>query len=331
MVTFRTTPSEILTTADARRGGVVATVRLDAPTRRPRVGGGRQVELRMPQEIEAIRASALIARAAIDAALRCAVVGALPSSLAAVVAGVIAAERAESVIQSPSFDELDADARTFPAACCIAVNDRLIHAVPTDIPLCEGDLVTVDVAVRLRGWCADVADCVVVGAGSYERHAMVSGCHEMLEVAISLIAPGVRWSRVARAMQDVAQARSLGLVTGYAGHGVGRALHEAPVAPCALDSSFEARGDFTILPDMVLSIEPTVVQHPDGVRSVDADGFAIGVRLVSCEDGWTMRTESGAAGCSVERTVVVTRNGCEMLDEARASVSTLLDHASKTL
>lgn len=327
MVTFRTTSDEILTTADTRRGGVVATVRLDAPVRRPRVGGGRQVELRMPQEIDAIRASALIARAAVDAALRCAVVGALPSSLAAVVAGVIAAERAESVIQSPSFDELDADGRTFPAACCIAVNDRLIHAVPTDVPLCDGDVVTVDVAVRLRGWCADIADCVVVGTGSCERHAMISGCHEMLDVAVALIAPGVRWSRVARAMQDVAEARSLGLITGYAGHGVGRALHEAPVAPCALDSTFEARGDFTILPDMVLSVEPTVVQHPDGIRSVDADGFAIGVRLVSCEDGWTMRTESGAAGCSVERTVVVTRTGCEMLDEARASASMPMNHA----
>ena len=282
----------------------------------------------MPEEIAAIRESALIARAAVDAALRCAVVGALPSSLAAIVAGVIAAERAESVIQSPSFDELDVDARIFPAACCIAVNDRLIHAVPTDVPLRDGDVVTVDVAVRLRGWCADIADCVIVGTSAYEQHAMVSGCHEMLEVAIAMIAPGVRWSHVARAMQSVAAARSLGVVTGYAGHGVGRALHEAPVAPCALDREFESRGDFTILPDMVLCVEPTVVQRPDGIRSVDADGFATLVRFVKCDDGWTMRTESGAAGCSVERTIVVTRTGCEMLDEVRTSVSAPSVHAT---
>ncbi len=326
MVTFRTTPNDLLTDADARRGGVVATVRLANPSRRPSTGGGRQVELRLPEEIEAIRASALIARAAVDAALRCAVAGALPSSLAAVVAGVIASERAESVIQSPSFDELDAGARTFPAACCIAVNDRLIHAVPTDVPLRDGDLVTVDVAVRLRGWCADIADCVVVGTGTCERHAIVTGCHEMLDAAVATIAPGVRWSTVARAMQDVAASRSLGLVTGYAGHGVGRALHEAPIAPCAIDREFETRGDFTLLPDMVLSVEPTVVQHPDGIRCVDADGFAIGVQFVEGDDGWTMRTASGAAGCSVERTVVVTRTGCEMLDEARASISSPEGH-----
>ena len=195
------------------------------------------------------------------------------------------------------------------------MNDRLIHAVPSDEPLCDGDVVTVDVAVRLGGWCADVADCVVIGRGTSRSHAMVSGCHEMLEVALATMAPGVRWSQVAKKMQDVAEARSLGLVTGYAGHGIGRALHEAPIAPCGIEAGFIERGDFTLLPDMVLSVEPTVVSRPDGIRSVDADGFAIGCRLVACSDGWTMRTESGAAGCSVERTVVITRSGCEILDE----------------
>ena len=339
MVTIRATPSELLTDADTRRGGVVATVRLGDSTvvRRshasngPQVGGGRQVELRTAVEIEAIQAAAIVARAAVDAALRCAVIGATPASLASIASGIIAAERAESLVQNLAIDSRlschagHAGHAAFPSACCIAVNDRLIHAVPSDEPLCDGDVVTVDVAVRLGGWCADVADCVVVGRGLSRSHAMVSGCHEMLEVALATMAPGVRWSQVAKKMQDVAQARSLGLVTGYAGHGIGRALHEAPIAPCGLEAGFVERGDFTLLPDMVLSVEPTVVSRPDGIRSVDADGFAIGCRLVACSDGWTMRTESGAAGCSVERTVVITRSGCEILDEmfdgARSSIN----------
>ena len=325
----RTTPSEVLTDADTRRGGVVATVRLGESTvvRRshasngPQVGGGRQVELRTASEIEAIQAAAIVARAAVDAALRCAVIGATPASLASIASGIIAAERAESLVQNLAIDSRlschasHAGHASFPASCCIAVNDRLIHAVPSDEPLCDGDVVTVDVAVRLGGWCADVADCVVIGRGTSRSHAMVSGCHEMLEVALATMAPGVRWSQVAKKMQDVAEARSLGLVTGYAGHGIGRALHEAPIAPCGIEAGFIERGDFTLLPDMVLSVEPTVVSRPDGIRSVDADGFAIGCRLVACSDGWTMRTESGAAGCSVERTVVITRSGCEILDE----------------
>jgi len=347
MVTIRTTSSratssEVLTDADTRRGGVVATVRLGESTvvRRshasngPQVGGGRQVELRTAVEIEAIQAAAIVARAAVDAALRCAVIGATPASLASIASGIIAAERAESLVQNLEIDSRlschaghagHAGHAAFPASCCIAVNDRLIHAVPSDEPLCDGDVVTVDVAVRLGGWCADVADCVVIGRGTSRSHAMVSGCHEMLEVALATMAPGVRWSQVAKKMQDVAEARSLGLVTGYAGHGIGRALHEAPIAPCGIEAGFIERGDFTLLPDMVLSVEPTVVSRPDGIRSVDADGFAIGCRLVACSDGWTMRTESGAAGCSVERTVVITRSGCEILDEmfdgARSSIN----------
>ena len=339
MVTIRATPSELLTDADTRRGGVVATVRLGDSTvvRRshasngPQVGGGRQVELRTAVEIEAIQAAAIVARAAVDAALRCAVIGATPASLASIASGIIAAERAESLVQNLAIDSRlschagHAGHAAFPSACCIAVNDRLIHAVPSDEPLCDGDVVTVDVAVRLGGWCADVADCVVIGRGTSRSHAMVSGCHEMLEVALATMAPGVRWSQVAKKMQDVAEARSLGLVTGYAGHGIGRALHEAPIAPCGIEAGFIERGDFTLLPDMVLSVEPTVVSRPDGIRSVDADGFAIGCRLVACSDGWTMRTESGAAGCSVERTVVITRSGCEILDEmfdgARSSIN----------
>ena len=255
--------------------------------------------------------------------------------MASIASGIIAAERAESLVQNLAIDSRlschagHAGHAAFPSACCIAVNDRLIHAVPSDEPLCDGDVVTVDVAVRLGGWCADVADCVVIGRGTSRSHAMVSGCHEMLEVALATMAPGVRWSQVAKKMQDVAEARSLGLVTGYAGHGIGRALHEAPIAPCGIEAGFIERGDFTLLPDMVLSVEPTVVSRPDGIRSVDADGFAIGCRLVACSDGWTMRTESGAAGCSVERTVVITRSGCEILDEMFDGACCSINRSSK--
>ena len=327
MVTMRTTSDELLTAEQARRGGVVASVqlgdgaaiRLGTGPRSPKVGGGRAIELRTDDEIDAIRAAAVVARTAVEAALRCAVAGATPASLASIVSGVIAAARAESLVQNLPAESPEAVGMTFPSPCCISVNDRLIHAVPTEEPLRDGDVVTVDVAVRLGGWCADVADCVIVGRGDSRTQTMVNGCREMLEKAVSMIAPGVRWSAVAAEMQAIAQARSLGLVTGFAGHGVGRALHEAPMARCGLDREFVSHGDFTLLPSMVLSVEPTVVSRSDGIRSVDADGFAIGCRLVRCTDGWTMRTASGAPGCAVERTVVVTRSGCEVLDEPKAT------------
>lgn len=327
MVTIRTTADELLGEACAQADNRARFVRLGsrpadgasiaatAGARRPMVGGGRQVELRTAAEIEAIRAAALVARSAVDAALRGALIGTKPETLAAIAAGVVAAARAESALQVLPFDAVDGGDRPFPAACCVAVNERLVHAVPTDRPLQDGDVLTVDVAVRLGGWCADVADCVVVGRGDGRAVSMVQGCREMMEAAVSMIAPGVRWSRVASAMQAIAEVRSLGIVTKYAGHGVGRSLHEAPVAPCGLDEGFLERGDFTLLPNMVLSVEPTVVARPDGLKTIDGRGFAIGCELIADADGWTMCTRSGQAGCSVERTLLVTHSGCEVLDE----------------
>lgn len=318
MVVARVIPAEPFTT-DINRVGVVTSIRLGdrvgTQATAPRMGGKRGSELRLPDEIRAISEAACVAREAVDCVLKAAVVGAVPSSLAAIASGIIAANRAQSVLRGIELD----GSGGFPADCCIAVNDRIIHAVPGDVALKDGDVVTVDVAVSLRGWCADVADCIVVGRGEAANHAMVAGCHEMLEAALAIIAPGVRWSRVAEAMQQVAVSRSLGLVTGYAGHGIGRRLHEAPAAPCCLDKTLVEHGDFTLLPEMVLSVEPVVARRPDGLSSIDNDGYAIGVTMLPCADGWTMRSASGQPGCAVERTVAVTRDGCEVLGEASAS------------
>ncbi len=296
----------------AQRAGVVTSVRLaEAGVTASRVRAG---QIRSAEEIAAIGEAAFVARIALDAALKAALVGATPASLSAIVSGIIAAERAESVI---ALSTNEAGER-FPASCCVGVNDQFLMAVPSDAPLCDGDVVTVDVAVRLRGWCADVAGCVVVGKGTSRKHAMVEACHEMIEVAKAEMAPGVRWSRVAAAMQQVAADRSLGLVTlhsGLSGHGIGRQMHEAPVAPCALDREFAEKCDFTLLPGMVLCVEPAITEHADGVRALDEDGYAIGVNLVLTGDSWSLRTESGRPGCAIERTIVVTKTGCEVLGE----------------
>ncbi|MSR28916.1 MAG: M24 family metallopeptidase [Phycisphaerales bacterium] len=295
------------------RSGVVTSVRLAESLRTAsRTRGG---EIHTDSEIGAIREAAYVARLALDAALRAAKPGVTPASLAAIVGGVVAAERAESALNGVTL----ARRAAFPAACCIGVNDRFVHAVPSDEPLADGDVVTIDVAISLRGWCADLAECTVIGRGNARTHAMVEGCYEMLNAAMTLMAPGVRWSVVAAAMQQVASDRSLGIVTSLSGHGIGRRLHEAPIAPCSLDRALVELDDFTLLPGMVICVEPVVTEHADGVRSVDSDGFAVGVELVPCEDGWSMRTSSGRSGCAVERTVVVTRSGCERLDEVPPS------------
>ena len=273
---------------------------------------GCEPAIRTSDEIESIRAAGAVARAAVDAALRAAVPGATTQSLDAVVEGVIAAARAESAARCFRRD----DGVAYPAACVIAVNDRLVHALPTAEPLRDGDVVTVDVAVRLRGWHADCAASVVVGQGTADGHALTDAARAMLRAAVGAVAPGVRWSDVAAAMQDVAQSRGVGIVTDVAGHGIGLELHEAPEAPCAVVRGLRERNDFTLRPGMVIAVEPTIALRPDGdAGCVDADGLARPVRLAASLDGWTLRTESGLPGCYAEETIAVTRTGCEILTE----------------
>ena len=273
---------------------------------------GCEPAIRTPNEIESIRAAGTVARAAVDAALRAAVPGATTQSLDAVVEGVIAAARAESAARGFRRD----DGTAYPAACVIAVNDRLVHALPTAEPLRDGDVVTVDVAVRLRGWHADCAASVVVGQGTADGHALTDAARAMLRAAVGAVAPGVRWSDVAAAMQDVAQSRGVGIVTDVAGHGIGLELHEAPEAPCAIVRGLRERNDFTLRPGMVIAVEPTIALRPDGdAGCVDADGRARPVELAASLDGWTLRVESGLPGCYAEETIAVTRTGCEILTE----------------
>jgi len=271
---------------------------------------GLEPAIHSAQEIERIRQAGAVARAAVDTALRAAVPGATTQSLDAVVEGIIAAARAESAARGFRRD----DGATYPAACVIAVNDRLVHALPTAEPLRDGDVITVDVAVRLRGWHADCAASAVVGQGTADGTALVDAASAMLRAAMGAIAPGVRWSDVAAAMQDVAHSRGVGIVTDVAGHGIGRELHEAPEAPCAIVPGLRERNDFTLRPGMAIAIEPTIALRPDsGTDAVDASGIARPVGLAASLDGWTLRVGSGLPGCYAEETIAVTHNGCESL------------------
>ncbi len=273
---------------------------------------GAEPAIRSAEEIEMIRAAGAVARAAVDAALRAAVTGATTQSLDAIVEGVIAAARGESAARG--FRR--ADGTSYPAASVIAVNDRLVHALPTAEPLRDGDVVTVDVAVRLRGWHADCAASAVVGHGTADGHALTDAARAMLRAAMGAMAPGARWSDVAAAMQDVAQSRGVGIVTDVAGHGIGRELHEAPEAPCAIVHGLRERNDFTLRPGMVIAVEPTIALRPDGdAGCVDAQGLARPVALAASLDGWTLRIGSGLPGCYAEETVAITRTGCESLTE----------------
>ena len=208
-------------------------------------------------------------------------------------------------------------ARPFPATTCISTNDEVVHGIPGDRRLTPGDLVSVDVGLKLRGWCADTASTFLVTDGTPhdpEAFQLIATTRESLSLAIDMIRPGRHWSEIGAALEAHAAGSPFGIVTEYVGHGIGRTLHEPPKAP-AYSTGF-AGHDFTLEPGMVLAVEPMLTggRSPGAPADVGPDGLpAWRSRVKLGADGWTVTTADGSLACHEEHTVAVTASGCEVL------------------
>jgi methionyl aminopeptidase len=280
----------------------------------PRARRHGSIALRTAEEIEAIaRAGAAVASAldAAEVAVRC---GGTTAEIDAAVRAAIAAQGGE-----PSFLGYahPAGGPAFPAACCASVGNEAVHGIPGERVLRAGELVKIDVGVRLGGWCADAAISVEVpGARDASLAAFVADAWETLHAGIAAMQPGMRWSDAANRMQRLAVARGHGMVDGWHGHGVGRGVHEAPQAPCLVTPGLREERDFTLLPGMVLAVEPILVMGARG--EVGPDGCLAGVPSHAAADGWTVRIAQGLVAAHVEHTVAVTRSGPRILTRRRA-------------
>lgn len=267
----------------------------------------RGIALRSPAEIESIRSAGALAAAALDAARAACVAGATTHEIDAAVRVTIEAGGGEPLF----LGYRGSGARPpFPASSCISVNDQLVHAVPGERVVRDGDLVAIDVGVRLHGWCADTATTVAVGLIEPEAAEMLSCAERMLAHAVAAIAPGRRWSGIASELEAIAERAGFAIAVDFVGHGIGRTLHEPPQVPCAWSGTSDHQ-DFTLRPGMVLAIEPMLVlERP--VRD-GAGGKLLSPRASTAADGWTVTVHSGAPSCHVEHTVAVSRAGADVL------------------
>lgn len=123
----------------------------------------------------------------------------------------------------------------YPGSTCLSVNEQVVHGLPGPRQLAEGDLLKVDTACRLNGWCADAAITVGIGKISSAKERLCQVAWEVLELAIREIAVQLKkrgsWSDVAAKMQLRAESAGYRMVTQYVGHGIGRAMHEPPRCP----------------------------------------------------------------------------------------------------
>ena len=183
----------------------------------------------------------------------------------------------------------------FPASACISVNDEVIHGIPGDRVLKEGDIVSVDVGAYIGGFHGDCAATFACGAISPEAQRLIDVTQQSFYEGIRYAREGCRRSDISAAVQKFVEENGFSVVREYVGHGIGRNLHESPEVP---NFGLPGRGP-RLLRGMTLAIEPMV----------NAGGAAI--RNLS--DGWTVKTLDGSLSAHYENTILITDGEPELL------------------
>lgn len=183
----------------------------------------------------------------------------------------------------------------YPAASCISINEQVVHAIPSDRRIADGDIVSVDTGCKIDGWCGDAADTYLVGSVDRESKRLVDVTRETLRLAIDLLAKAAYWSDVAREMEKYVRKNHFSVVEVFVGHGIGHQMHEEPQVPNFVYGSFLRHGDFPIRPGLVIAIEPMVNA---GTKRVQQGA-----------DGWAMLTTDGSRSAHIEHTVGVLKSG----------------------
>jgi methionyl aminopeptidase len=183
----------------------------------------------------------------------------------------------------------------YPATLCTSVNDVIIHGIPNEQPLREGDIIGIDCGVLHLGYYGDAARTFAVGRVQPVASRLLETTRRSLDAAVAQVRPGGRLSDIGHAVQRVVEDAGFSVVREFVGHGVGTALHEDPQIPNYGDPG---RG-VKLRPGMVLAIEPMVNAGGPEVR-MD-------------EDGWTARTADGSLSAHFEYSVAVTESGARVL------------------
>jgi methionyl aminopeptidase len=187
--------------------------------------------------------------------------------------------------------------RGYPFTLCTSVNEQVVHGFPSDRVLQEGDILSLDMGAIVDGYYGDAAVTLPVGAIAPEAERLLRVTRECLGCAIAAAHSGARLVDVSQAVQTQAEANGYSVVRSFVGHGIGKALHEAPQIPNFVEPG---RGRGPVLkPGMVLAIEPMVNAGKPEVRVL--------------EDKWTAVTADGSLSAHFEHTVAITENGTEVL------------------
>ena len=255
------------------------------------------IELRTPAEIERMRVAGEFVGRVLEATRDAAAVGVNLLELDALAHDMIRAEGAEScyIDYHPSFG-----ASPFGKVICLSVNDAVLHGLPHDDVLRDGDLLSLDFAASVDGWVSDSALSIVVGTPRQVDLALIATTERALEAGIAAAVVGNKVGDISAAIGDVAHAAGLKVNTDFGGHGVGRIMHGDPHIP----NDGRAHRGLPLRPGLVFAIEPWFMLGTD--------------RIYTDRDGWTLRSADGSRAAHFEHTIAIT-DGDPLVLTARTS------------
>ncbi|MGE2721804.1 type I methionyl aminopeptidase [Mycolicibacterium celeriflavum] len=176
----------------------------------------------------------------------------------------------------------------FRNVICLSVNDAVLHGLPRDYVLRDGDLLSMDIAVSIDGWVADCARSIIVGTARPEDQRLIDATERALEAGIGAALPGNRLGDISAAIGAVAAEYGYRVNTDFGGHGLGRTMHEDPHVP---NTGRAGRG-LKLRPGLTLALEPWFAAGTD--------------RIVYDPDGWTIRSADGSRTSHSEHTIAIT-------------------------
>ena len=179
----------------------------------------------------------------------------------------------------------------YPASCCVSVNEEIIHGIPSERCVNEGDLISVDLGIKYKGLFVDTAYTYIVGEGSVLAKKLVEVSKESLNKGIEKVIVGMKLGDLGFAIQNYVEENNFSIIRKFVGHGIGRKLHTEPEVP-----NFGEKGQGLALKEgFAIAVEPMV-----SVGTYDIDIL---------EDGWTAKTKDNSLSAHFEHTIAITKDG----------------------
>ena len=188
--------------------------------------------------------------------------------------------------------------RGFPKSICTSINDEIVHGIPGEAVLCEGDILSIDIGSEYRKYMADTATTIPIGNITKKAQRLLNVCEESLNLAINTVRANVKLSEVCRTIQEYVEGEGYSVVRDYTGHGIGMQMHEDPQIPNFVPESL-LKNDITLSSGMTIAIEPMICEGAYTTEVLD--------------NKWTVRTKDHSLSAHFEHTIAVTDDGADVL------------------